>query len=195
MSPRVVAVLGYSERSRPGLHRICAERLERASELARPDDIVVLSGWARGGSNDSEAELMRRAWRGEAAFVICDHSRGQPPRMPWRSRRSSRNTAPARCSSSPPPGTRREPGCSSAPHWGRASTSTSPLQAIRSPCDRCFARSCAGRSFRFSSHSPAAERARVESGWSRLNCRGSACTSCRSRTSRGRCGRCSRAPT
>jgi hypothetical protein len=69
---RLVAVLGYSDRKTPGLHRICALRLRRARELSGPTDIVFLSGWARHRSTDSEAELMRRAWRGEAAAVISD---------------------------------------------------------------------------------------------------------------------------
>ena len=69
---RLVVVLGYSDRSGRGLHRICAARLHRAEELAESADIVLLSGWARRGAHDSEAELMRGAWRGVAASVICD---------------------------------------------------------------------------------------------------------------------------
>jgi uncharacterized SAM-binding protein YcdF (DUF218 family) len=58
------------------LHPICAARLARAAELAGPDDVVVLSGWARRGSASSEAELMRQAWRGASASVVSDpHAR------------------------------------------------------------------------------------------------------------------------
>lgn len=72
MSPRVVVVLGYSDGSSTGLHPICAERLETAAALSRPDDVVVLSGWARTPGTTSEAELMRAAWRGSAREVVLD---------------------------------------------------------------------------------------------------------------------------
>jgi uncharacterized SAM-binding protein YcdF (DUF218 family) len=51
---------------------VCAARLDRAGELATPDDIVVLSGWARVPGASSEAELMRAAWRGSAREVVVD---------------------------------------------------------------------------------------------------------------------------
>ena len=73
MTPmRVVAVLGFSGRRGGGLHPVCAARVARAGELATADDVVVLSGWARTRGGDSEAELMRRAWRGPAARVLLD---------------------------------------------------------------------------------------------------------------------------
>jgi uncharacterized SAM-binding protein YcdF (DUF218 family) len=59
---RVVAVLGYSTRRHDALHPICAARLGKAQAIAEPGDVVVLSGWARRGSADPEAELMARAW-------------------------------------------------------------------------------------------------------------------------------------
>lgn len=72
MSARVVVVLGYSDRGGEGLHPICAARLARAAEVATSDDVVVLSGWARGTGARSEAELMHAAWRGAASEVVVD---------------------------------------------------------------------------------------------------------------------------
>ncbi|HTI33373.1 MAG TPA: YdcF family protein [Miltoncostaea sp.] len=73
MTPvRVVAVLGFSGRRGGGLHPVCAARVARAGELATADDVVLLSGWARTRGAVSEAELMRRAWRGPAARVLLD---------------------------------------------------------------------------------------------------------------------------
>ena len=43
-----------------------------AAALARDDDVVVLSGWARTPAASSEAELMRRAWTGAAARIVLD---------------------------------------------------------------------------------------------------------------------------
>jgi hypothetical protein len=57
---RVVAVCGYSGGG--GLHPICERRLRRAEQEARPDDVVLLSGWARGSDATSEAELMADSW-------------------------------------------------------------------------------------------------------------------------------------
>jgi hypothetical protein len=68
---RLVAVLGYSDGS-GSLHPICASRLELAAEVARPDDVLLLSGWARRPWHDSEAELMARAWKGAASAVLLD---------------------------------------------------------------------------------------------------------------------------
>ena len=51
---------------------MCAARLARAAEIATPDDVVVLSGWARVPGTHSEAELMRAAWRGAAREVVVD---------------------------------------------------------------------------------------------------------------------------
>ena len=73
MSPgRVVAVLGFSARRGGDLHPVCAARVQRAGELATADDVVLLSGWARSRGARSEAELMRRAWRGAAARIVLD---------------------------------------------------------------------------------------------------------------------------
>lgn len=72
MTTRVVVVLGYSGDGRAGLHPVCAARLERAAEIASPEDVVVLSGWARHPGTRSEAELMRAAWRGAARELVVD---------------------------------------------------------------------------------------------------------------------------
>jgi uncharacterized SAM-binding protein YcdF (DUF218 family) len=69
---RLVAVLGYSDRSTGELHDVCASRLARAEQEARPGDTIFLSGWARGRHRSSEARLMERAWRGRAATVLVD---------------------------------------------------------------------------------------------------------------------------
>jgi len=72
MAGRVVVVLGYSSGDDTELHPVCAARLARAAEVATPDDVVVLSGWARTSGRHSEAELMRAAWRGNAREVVVD---------------------------------------------------------------------------------------------------------------------------
>lgn len=69
---RVIVVLGYSAGATDELHPVCAARLAKAAEIARPDDVVVLSGWARAGHVRPEAELMADAWRGSAAEVVVD---------------------------------------------------------------------------------------------------------------------------
>ena len=72
---RLVAVLGYSDGS-GSLHPICRARLQRATEVTTPDDVVLLSGWARRPWHASEAELMARAWTGAASDVVLDgHAR------------------------------------------------------------------------------------------------------------------------
>ncbi len=70
---RLVAVLGYS-RAYGGneLHRVCAMRLERAGEEARPGDTIFLSGWRRPRSRASEAELMSGMWDGGTQQVLVD---------------------------------------------------------------------------------------------------------------------------
>jgi uncharacterized SAM-binding protein YcdF (DUF218 family) len=68
---RLVAVLGYSDGSGE-LHPTCSARLRRAAEVARADDVVLLSGWARRPWHDSEAALMAHAWRGAASDVLLD---------------------------------------------------------------------------------------------------------------------------
>lgn len=69
---RLVVVLGYSDSGGGELHPVCAARLEHAAELTTPDDVVVLSGWARVPDTHSEAELMRTAWRGAAREIVVD---------------------------------------------------------------------------------------------------------------------------
>ena len=74
MSGRLVAVLGYSVRGET-LHEICASRLRRAAAEARPDDVILLSGWARRRTPRSEAELMADAWEGEGTVVVSADAR------------------------------------------------------------------------------------------------------------------------
>jgi uncharacterized SAM-binding protein YcdF (DUF218 family) len=69
---RVIVVLGYSDGGADELHPICAARLETAAGIARSDDVIVLSGWARSRQGRPEAELMAEAWRGAAAEVVVD---------------------------------------------------------------------------------------------------------------------------
>ena len=69
---RVVVVLGYSDRGTGELHPVCAARLRRAGELTTGDDVVVLSGWSRGGGARSEAELMAESWSGAARELVLD---------------------------------------------------------------------------------------------------------------------------
>jgi DUF218 domain len=71
---RIVAVLGYSDRANAELHSVCATRLRRAEQEVGPDDIVLLSGWARGRSPRSEAELMARSWSGHGHRILLDRS-------------------------------------------------------------------------------------------------------------------------
>ena len=61
---RVVAVCGYSDGRETGLHPICERRLRLAEREAGPDDVVLLTGWARHADATAEAELMARSWRG-----------------------------------------------------------------------------------------------------------------------------------
>jgi uncharacterized SAM-binding protein YcdF (DUF218 family) len=72
VSRRIVVVLGYSDGRTTGLHPICAARLRCAEQVARPDDVVVLSGWARSQHGQPEAELMAQAWRGTCAELVVD---------------------------------------------------------------------------------------------------------------------------
>jgi uncharacterized SAM-binding protein YcdF (DUF218 family) len=69
---RVVAVLGYSDGSTGELHRIGAARLLCASRAAGPEDVVLLTGWARRKGRLSEAELMLAAWPGATDRVVFD---------------------------------------------------------------------------------------------------------------------------
>ena len=65
---RLVVVLGYSPRRPSGLHPVCAARVAHAAALARPDDVVVLSG------TDGEVELMAAAWGPDAHLVRRDRA-------------------------------------------------------------------------------------------------------------------------
>ena len=58
---RLVAVLGYSQGRKPGLHAVCAGRLAHAQSLAEDGAVVVLSG---------EADAMRAAWKGPAVDLV-----------------------------------------------------------------------------------------------------------------------------
>jgi hypothetical protein len=69
---RLVVVLGYSDGGGIELHPVCAARLAHAAALTTPDDVVVLSGWARTPGTQPEAALMRAAWRGTAREVVVD---------------------------------------------------------------------------------------------------------------------------
>jgi uncharacterized SAM-binding protein YcdF (DUF218 family) len=71
---RLVAVLGYSDGSGEGLHEICAARLRRAEREAGANDVVLLSGWARGRTATSEAELMARSWNACCGRLVIDDS-------------------------------------------------------------------------------------------------------------------------
>lgn len=73
---RVVAVLGYSDRSTAELHPVCNARVSRAAAEARPDDVVLFSGWARRKDGASEAELMAAGWnRGGRALLVDREAR------------------------------------------------------------------------------------------------------------------------
>jgi uncharacterized SAM-binding protein YcdF (DUF218 family) len=72
MARKLVAVLGYSALRGEGLHPIGAARLEAAEWIAADADAVLLSGWSRRRHRPSEAELMRRAWRGPDVPLLAD---------------------------------------------------------------------------------------------------------------------------
>ena len=69
---RLVVVLGYSDGGAGALHPVCRARLEHAARIAGPEDVVVLSGWARVRRAPSEASLMRTAWAGRAGSLVVD---------------------------------------------------------------------------------------------------------------------------
>jgi uncharacterized SAM-binding protein YcdF (DUF218 family) len=71
-APRLIAVCGYSSGNGEGLHEICARRLRRAEREVRADDVVLLTGWARGRSAASEAELMARSWSVPCRRLVVD---------------------------------------------------------------------------------------------------------------------------
>lgn len=70
--PRLVVVLGYSDRRERGLHPICARRLAHAASVTQQDDVVVLSGWSRTPHVRPEAELMAEAWDGACRELVVD---------------------------------------------------------------------------------------------------------------------------
>jgi uncharacterized SAM-binding protein YcdF (DUF218 family) len=69
---RLVAVLGYSDGSGADLHPVCAARLARAESEARPDDVVLFSGWARRGLPTAEADLMASSWTAATGGTLVD---------------------------------------------------------------------------------------------------------------------------
>jgi uncharacterized SAM-binding protein YcdF (DUF218 family) len=71
---RLIAVCGYSDGRGTGLHEICERRLRRAEREARPDDVVLLSGWARGSDAAPEAELMATSWTGSCRRLYVDRT-------------------------------------------------------------------------------------------------------------------------
>ena len=71
---RLIAVCGYSDGAAQELHEVCIQRLRRAEREARAEDVVLLTGWARGANAASEAELMARSWTTPCRRVVVDTS-------------------------------------------------------------------------------------------------------------------------
>ena len=69
---RLVAVLGYSDGSTAELHPVCDARVARAAAVARPDDVVLFSGWARRNAASAEADLMAAGWSTPAREQLVD---------------------------------------------------------------------------------------------------------------------------
>jgi uncharacterized SAM-binding protein YcdF (DUF218 family) len=67
-----VAVLGYSDATTAELHPVCRSRVALAAEQARPADVVLFSGWARGPGLASEADLMLAGWAGAPCTRLVD---------------------------------------------------------------------------------------------------------------------------
>jgi hypothetical protein len=65
-------VLGYSGWRHRSLHPVCAARLEAGERVADGADAVLLSGWARRAGRETEAALMRAAWRGPGVPLLAD---------------------------------------------------------------------------------------------------------------------------
>jgi uncharacterized SAM-binding protein YcdF (DUF218 family) len=65
-------VLGYSGWRHRRLHPVCAARLEAGERAAEGADAVLLSGWARPPRRETEAALMRAAWRGPDVLLLAD---------------------------------------------------------------------------------------------------------------------------
>jgi len=71
---RLIAVCGYSDGRETGLHPICELRLRLAEREAGPNDVVLLTGWARHADATAEAELMARSWAGSSRELHVDNS-------------------------------------------------------------------------------------------------------------------------
>jgi hypothetical protein len=71
---RLIAVCGYSGGGAAGLHEICARRLRLAEREAGPDDVVLLTGWARHADATAEAELMAGSWSGSCRELHVDRT-------------------------------------------------------------------------------------------------------------------------
>lgn len=69
---RLIVVLGHSDGGRNRLHPVCAGRLAHAARISTPNDVVVLSGWARIPGTRPEAELMAEAWDGSARELVVE---------------------------------------------------------------------------------------------------------------------------
>ena len=69
---RLVAVLGYSDRTTSELHPVCGARLQRAAAVTRADDVVLFSGWRRGTAVSPEADLMAARWSTPARARLID---------------------------------------------------------------------------------------------------------------------------
>jgi uncharacterized SAM-binding protein YcdF (DUF218 family) len=69
---RLVAVLGYSDRTTSELHPVCRARLEQAAAVTRADDVVLFSGWRRGTAVSPEADLMAARWSAPARARLID---------------------------------------------------------------------------------------------------------------------------
>jgi uncharacterized SAM-binding protein YcdF (DUF218 family) len=69
---RLIAVCGYSDGNGEGLHEICACRLRRAERATRAGDVVLLTGWARHGTQRSEAEQMAHSWTAPCRQIVVD---------------------------------------------------------------------------------------------------------------------------
>jgi len=46
--------------------------VRRAEQAARPDDVVLLTGWAKGRNPRSEAEQMARSWSAPCRRIVVD---------------------------------------------------------------------------------------------------------------------------
>jgi uncharacterized SAM-binding protein YcdF (DUF218 family) len=69
---RLIAVCGFSDGRETGLHAVCERRLRLAEREAGPDDVVLLTGWARHADAAAEAELMAQSWNGSCRRLYVD---------------------------------------------------------------------------------------------------------------------------